>query len=131
MIPSRVKRVSETLKEVLSEIIQLDLKDPHVGFVTVTGVEMTPDLKQARVWVSVMGAEGKEHDVEDTLKALNHAKGFIKGEVAKRVRLRYMPELTFMLDDTVSKSMRIEGILKEIIPEERAGDEEEGTEQDG
>jgi ribosome-binding factor A len=121
MIPSRVKRVSETMKEVLSEIIQLNLKDPHVGFVTVTGVEMTPDLKQAKVWVSVMGDEEEERN---TLKALKHAKGFLKAEVAKRVRLRYMPELTFMVDETVRTSMRIEGILKEIIPEQ--GDEDEG-----
>lgn len=123
MIPSRVKRVSETLKEVLSEIIQLNLKDPHVGFVTVTGVEMTPDLKQAKVWVSVMG---DEEEAQNTLKALKHAKGFLKAEVAKRVRLRYMPEMTFMLDETVRTSMRIEGILKEIIPEQGAEDEEDG-----
>ena len=123
MIPSRVKRVSETLKEVLSEIIQLNLKDPHVGFVTVTGVEMTPDLKQAKVWVSVMG---DEEETQNTLKALKHAKGFLKAEVAKRVRLRYMPEMTFMLDETVRTSMRIEGILKEIIPEQEAEDEGDG-----
>ena len=125
MIPSRVNRVSETLKEVLSEIIQRDLKDPHVGFATVTGVKMTPDLKQARVWVSVMGDAEEE---KATIAALNHAKGFIKGEVAKRVRLRYMPELTFVPDETVSTSMRIEGILKEILPakdeEEREGEED-------
>lgn len=131
MIPSRVKRVSETLKEVLSEIIQLELKDPHVGFVTVTGVEMTPDLKQARIWVSVMPALGKEGEGEETIKALNHAKGFIKGEVAKRVRLRYMPELTFTRDDTIDTSMRIEGILKEIIPEEQDAGAGEEAGEDG
>lgn len=130
MIPSRVRRVSETLKEVLSEIIQLELKDPHVGFVTVTGVEMTPDLKQARVWVSVMTAQGKESEEEETFKALNHAKGFIKGEVAKRVRLRYMPELTFMRDETVRTSMRIEDILKEIIPEEQGAEAGEEAGED-
>lgn len=125
MIPSRVNRVSETLKEVLSEIIQRDLKDPHVGFVTVTGVKMTPDLKQARVWVSVMGDAQEE---KDTIAALTHAKGFLKAEVAKRVRLRYMPEITFVPDETVNTSMRIEGILKEILPEKGDEDgEEDGT----
>ena len=127
MIPSRVKRVSETLKEVLSEIIQRELKDPQVGFVTVTGVEMTPDLRQARVWVSVMGMAGEE---EKSMKALNHAKGFIKAEVAKRVRLRYMPELIFMRDTTVQTSMRIEGILKEIIPEEEDQAADKGADED-
>ncbi len=131
MIPSRVKRASEALKEALSEIIQRELKDPQVGFATVTGVRLTPDLKQARVWVSVMDTGSGEDEEEETIKALNRAKGFIKGEVAKRVRLRYLPELIFVRDDTVKRSMRIEGILKEVLPEGKGGDPQAGVTDDG
>lgn len=131
MIPSRVKRASEALKEALSEIIQRELKDPQVGFATVTGVRLTPDLKQARVWVSVMDTGSGEDEEEETIKALNRAKGFIKGEVAKRVRLRYLPELIFVRDDTVKRSMRIEGILKEVLPEGEGGDPQAGVTDGG
>ena len=89
MIPSRVKRVSETLKEVLSEIIQLNLKDPHVGFVTVTGVEMTPDLKQAKVWVSVMGDEEETQNTPqglETRQGLPQSRGGQTGQAALHAR---------------------------------------------
>lgn len=103
--------MSETIKEILSEIICQELKDPRIGFVTITSVEMSPDLKNARVWVSVLG---EEEEVEESLKALASAKGFIKAELGKRIRLRYMPEINFFYDSTSVVSGRINAILKEI-----------------
>ncbi len=119
MIPERVKRVSESLKEVLSEIIQYELKDPRIGFVTVTHVEMSADLRFARVWVSVLGSEEENHDL---LKALDKAKGFIKGEISKRLRLRYMPELSFLIDSNVEAYMRIDEILQRLREEEKGNE---------
>ncbi len=115
MIPERVKRVSETLKEVLSEIIQYELKDPRIGFVTITRVEMSADLRFARVWVSVLGSSGENQAL---LEALDGAKGFIKGEISKRIRLRYMPELNFLIDSNVENYVRIDKIIRKLREEE-------------
>jgi ribosome-binding factor A len=114
MIPARVKRVCETFKEVVGEIIQRDLKDPRLGFVTVTEVEMSADLRHARVWVSIMGSR---EEAEETMRVLERASGFIKGEVGKRVRLRYLPEVVFMRDESSDRCERLESILRSLHAE--------------
>ncbi len=90
----RANRVAEQMKKELGGIIGQKLKDPRIGFVTVTDVEVTGDLQQATIFISVLGSESEK---EDTLKGLNKAKGFIRTEIGQRIRLRITPEIEFRI----------------------------------
>lgn len=107
----RVGRVGEQIKKELSLILQTEIKDPRVGFITVTGVDVTNDLSQAKVYLSVLGNDEQQ---EDTLHALAKAQGFIRGELGKRIRLRHVPELLFRFDTSIDYGSRIETLLKEL-----------------
>lgn len=107
----RPHRVGEQLKKELSDILQRELKDPRIGFVTITGVDVTGDLQQATVYFSVLGNDA---DFDDTLDGLEQAKGFIRSELGKRIRLRHTPELLFKLDESIRYGNRIEKLLKEV-----------------
>lgn len=111
MAKIRVERVAEQIKKELSQIIQTELKDPGIGFVTVTGVEVTNDLSQARVYLSVLGDDSQK---EETLKALTKASGFLRTEIGRRIRLRHTPELLFHFDNSIEYGNRIEELLKEL-----------------
>ncbi len=103
-----MRRVDEAVREVLSDAIATDLKDPRVGFVTVTSVKTSADLRHARVYVSVLGDEGKRRA---SLEGLRSAHGYLQRRVASELRLKHTPTLTFEYDDTVDRGMRIEEIL--------------------
>ncbi|MFD1360377.1 30S ribosome-binding factor RbfA [Lentibacillus salinarum] len=107
----RANRVAEQMKKELGELIGQKIKDPRVGFVTVTDVEVTGDLQQAKVFISVLGDEEEKHD---TLVGLAKAKGFIRSEIGKRIRLRKTPEITFEFDEAFEYGNRIEKILREL-----------------
>lgn len=107
----RAGRVGEQIKKELSMIIQSELKDPRIGFITVTGVEVTNDLSQAKVYLSVLGSDEQK---EETLKALDKGTGFIRSELGKKIRLRHTPELIFKFDASIDYGSRIESLLKQI-----------------
>ncbi|EMR07510.1 Ribosome-binding factor A [Bhargavaea cecembensis DSE10] len=107
----RANRVAEQMKKELGDIIGRKLKDPRIGFVTVTDVEVTGDLQQATVFISVLGDDRQK---EDTLKGLTKAKGFIRSEIGNRIRLRKTPELLFEFDESVDYGNRIESLLREV-----------------
>ncbi|GIM47843.1 ribosome-binding factor A [Collibacillus ludicampi] len=111
MAKIRVNRVGEQIKKEISDIIQNELKDPRIGFVTVTSVEASGDLQHARIFISVMGSEEQRRE---TLQALERAKGFIRSEIGKRIRLRLTPELSFHLDTSIDYSEKIMEKLREI-----------------
>ncbi|WP_067730018.1 30S ribosome-binding factor RbfA [Oceanobacillus damuensis] len=111
MAELRANRVAEQMKKELSDILTRKIKDPRVGFVTVTDVEVTGDLQQAKVFISVLGDEKKK---QDTLMGLAKAKGFIRSEIGNRIRLRKTPELTFEFDEAFEYGNRIESILKDL-----------------
>ncbi len=111
----RVARAQEVAREVLGETIQ-NLKDPRIGFATVTGVRMTTDLRHARVLVSVLGSPEEE---ERTMAGLRSATPYIRSELGRQVRLKYLPELTFELDRRAQSAERVETLLREIHLEER------------
>lgn len=111
MAKIRVGRVSEQIKKELSQIIQMELKDPRVGFITVTGVETTSDLSQARVYLSVLGSDEQK---EASLKALEKATGFLRSELGKRMKLRHTPELLFKFDSSIEYGSRIETLLSDL-----------------
>jgi len=111
MAKIRVGRVGEQIKKELSQLIQSELKDPRIGFLTVTGVEVTNDLSQAKVYLSVLGDEEQK---ENSLKALEKANGFLRSELGKRIRLRHIPELIFKFDESIAYGSHIEKLLGEI-----------------
>jgi|SRR5215470_4504786 len=106
----RMRRVDEAMKHVLSEAIP-ELKDPGIGFVTVTGVQTTKDLSQATVWVSVMGSE-KQQDA--TIAALDRASGVLQGRVARELHLRRTPQLAFAYDHAVERGVRMTRLIDEL-----------------
>ena len=107
----RVEKVQELMKQEISDIIFNELKDPRIGFVTVTSVACTEDLREAKIYVSVMGDEKK---ARDTLNALNSSLGFVRREIGKRIRLRFTPEISFALDTSLNYSDHIQRLLNEI-----------------
>jgi len=107
----RVSRVGEQIKKELSQILQQELKDPRIGFVTITLVEMSGDLQHAKVYVSVMGDEEQK---KNTLAALNKAKGFIRSEIGRRITLRHTPELVFKVDESIEHGQYINQLLREV-----------------
>ena len=106
----RMRRVNEAMREVLSDALTQDLKDPRVGFVTVTAVETTPDLRHARVYVSVLG---EPQERQASLDGLQSAHGYLQGKVAAQLRLKHTPQLNFEEDDTARRADRIERLLAE------------------
>lgn len=113
----RVEKVQELMKQEISQIVQRELKDPRIGFVTVTSVECTGDLREAKIYVSIMGSE---QQVKDSWTGLNRGLGFIRREIGKRIRLRFTPELTFELDKSLDYSAHIQELLLKIKAEETA-----------
>lgn len=99
------------MKKELGEIITRKIKDPRIGFVTVTDVHVTGDLQQATVYISVLGDEEQK---ENTLKGLDKAKGFIRSEIGQRIRLRKTPEISFEFDESIGYGNKIESLLKQI-----------------
>ena len=106
----RMRRVDEAVRAVLSDVIASDLKDPRIGFVTVTGVKTSPDLRHARVFVSVLG---DEHVRSASLEGLRSAHGFLQRRVAAELTLKHTPTLTFEYDHSVDRGMRITELLDE------------------
>lgn len=98
----------------MSEIIQEDLKDPRIGFATVTRVEVSPDLRQAKVWISVLG---NEEEMERTREGLEKAKGFMRKGLGRRIRMRYTPELIIQIDRSAEISERLQELLHELEEE--------------
>jgi len=107
----RATRVGEQMKKELGDILGRKLKDPRIGFLTVTDVEVTGDLQIAKVYISVLGDEKKR---EETLKGLAKAKGYIRSEIGNRIRLRKTPELHFEFDESVDYGNRIESLIAEL-----------------
>lgn len=121
----RANRVGEQMKKELGEIIGRKIKDPRIGFVTVTDVQVTGDLQQAKVFISVLGDEEQR---ENTLKGLAKAKGFIRSEIGQRIRLRKTPEIQFEFDESIDYGNRIETLISEI---NRKDDSEDKQQNEG
>lgn len=111
----RANRVGEQMKKELGEIISRKIKDPRIGFVTVTDVQVTGDLQQATIYISVLGDEEQR---EKTLIGLSKATGFIRSEIGQRIRLRKTPEITFEYDESIDYGNRIETLLNKIHAED-------------
>ncbi len=114
MTTHRMESVGRELQREISEILRTDIDDPLIGFVTITGVEMSPDLKHARVYFSVLG---DEREKAESAKGVRRAGKYIRGLIGERMDLRYVPTLRFELDETAEKAQRIEKLLREEAEE--------------
>jgi ribosome-binding factor A len=118
----RSDRVAAAIREEVASYLATGVKDPRiVGFVTVTGVDLTSDLRHARVYISVLAGEGE--DTSGTLDALNDVGRLIRGEIGRALHLRLAPELEFKRDDTVAKASRIESLLAQLHDERTQRDD--------
>ena len=113
-----MRRVNEAVRQVLSEAVG-ELKDPRIGFVTVTGVETSPDLRHARVYVSVLGPERER---EQSLSGLEAAHGVLQGRIARELRLKRTPQLAFEYDPTVERGVRMTKLIDELVHDEPPDD---------
>jgi ribosome-binding factor A len=111
----RIRKVNQLIKKALGEILLQDVKDPNIGFCTVTDVDVSSDLRNAWVMVSVMG---EEKEKETSIEHLQKASGYINKLLRSKVELRYTPRLHFKLDNTLDHSFKIESIIKEIHVDE-------------
>jgi ribosome-binding factor A len=107
----RIARLRELFKEETSAILQREMKDPRIGFVSVTDVELSPDLRHARIFVSVYGdADAKAR----TMEGLHSAEGFVRTALAHRIRLRHVPEVTFRIDESIEHGDRVNRLLRQV-----------------
>jgi len=128
MSSERMRRVNEAIREVIGEVASKELKDPRVGFVTVTDVKTSPDLRHARVYVSALDRGGHAiaaHDREATLAGLRSAHGYIQHRVADELQLKHTPVLSFVYDDTPERAERVGELIDAV--RERGEEQEEET----
>ncbi len=109
---NRLNRIDEEYRKELSQIIGYELKNPNItGIISVTKVKVTPDLKYAKVYISILNSK----NTKETMEGLKKSSGFIRTELAKRINLRNTPELTFEIDDSIEYGAKIDSILKDIL----------------
>ena len=113
MSSRRMERLAEAIKQEVSKIILYELKDPRISFITVTKAEVTPDLKRAKIYISILG--GDDVTQKKTLRGLENAKGFIQTKVGACLQIRYTPLLTFCLDESIKKSAHISKLIDEAV----------------
>jgi ribosome-binding factor A len=118
-VTQRTQRIDELLRQEIGALLEREVQDPRIGFVTVTDVETAPDLRHARVWVSVIGPRAER---DETIAALNRAMGFVRRELGTRLRLKRIPELHVRLDETAERGTRVLQLLHELeeghVPED-------------
>ena len=112
----RAERVGEQMKQEIMDIVNNKVKDPRVGFLTITDVELTNDLSHAKVYLTVLGSN---KEIDNTFKALEKAKGFIKSELGSRMRLRIIPDLTFEYDESIEYGNKIERMIQDLHKEDK------------
>lgn len=127
MSSRRVLKAAEAIREVVSMAILTDLRDPRIEGVTVTYVEVSPDMRQAKVHVSIMG-DTKQQQL--CLHGLRSSAGYLQNKISERIDTRYTPRLRFELDEGVKKSLAISQMLQELLPENKASDEADIDETD-
>lgn len=111
MAYNRSERVAEEIRKEVATMLFGEIHDPRIGFVTITKVQVSKDLRQAKVYYSIIGSDEEK---EKTMTGLQSSSGYMRREIGKRLKLRYFPELTFKFDDSLEYASRIEKIIKEI-----------------
>jgi ribosome-binding factor A len=111
MASTRQRRVAELLVQEISDIVRREVHDPRIGFVTITDADVSPDLRHAVVYFSVLGEPSQK---DETAKGLNRAAGFIRSEFARRAQMRFVPDLRFQFDPSVERGARIHELLEQV-----------------
>ena len=114
MASRRLEQIGDLLRAELSDLLQREVRDPRIGFVTITGVDVSADLRNARVRISCLG---EPQEQQESLRALKHASGFLRTEVSKRVRLRTIPAFHFVLDHSMAEAEQVQRTLHALQPE--------------
>lgn len=125
---SRTRRIAQQLQQELAQVLQRDMKDPRIGFVTVNDVDVSRDLSYAKVFVTFF--EEDEKLVQEKVEALDAAAGYIRSLVAGRMKLRVMPELRFVYDASLVEGMRMSNLVSRIISDDEAKQKQHGEQQD-
>jgi ribosome-binding factor A len=130
--PHRQAKLGEQIAQEVSDLLRTRIKDPRVGFASITHVDVSGDLRYAKIFVSVMGAN---EDQKGTIEALHHATGFIRHELAGRLTIRFMPDITFKLDTSIEQGSRVLGLIREMQDQDTqtsayAKEEEESTDSE-
>jgi ribosome-binding factor A len=115
----RPDQLGRVIAQDLSELMRLRVKDPRIGFASITGVNVSRDLSLAKVYISVMGSPEEQRE---TMRGLRHASGFLRHELAQRLSVRHVPEITFVLDESIARGARMLDLLNEISREEQPSD---------
>ncbi len=115
----RIEKLQELIKQEMGKMLLTDLKDPRIGFVTVTDVEMTGDLRSAKIFISVMGGE---EQVKSSLEGLQSALGFIRREIGQRIKIRFTPEISFALDTSLDYGDHIQKLLLKVEGDNKNAD---------
>lgn len=124
----RIEKLQELIKQEVSKMLLMDIKDSRIGFVTVTGVEMTGDLREAKIYVSIMG---NDEQIKSSLEGLQSALGYIRREIGRRIKIRFTPEISFALDKSLDYSEHIQKLLLKIEQEGSTNKLELNNEGDG
>ncbi|HLI09807.1 MAG TPA: 30S ribosome-binding factor RbfA [Ktedonobacteraceae bacterium] len=114
--PHRQEKLGELIAVEISDLLRTRVKDPRVGFASITRVEVSGDFRHAKIFISVMGSPEER---QETMKALKHASGFLRHELASRLTLRYMPELAFRLDTSIEKGAHVLNLIRQVELEEQ------------
>ena len=120
----RVEKLQELIKQEMSKMLLKELKDPRIGFVTVTDVEMTGDLREAKIYVSIMGGQD---EIKNSLEGLNSALGFVRREIGKRIKIRFTPEISFALDTSLDYGDHIQKLLLQVEGDFKNVDNTQGS----
>src|ERR1700736_2870822 len=119
--PYRQEKLGELITVELSDLLRTRVKDPRVGFASITHVEVSGDYRHAKIFISVIGSVDEQ---ANTMRALKHATGFLPHELASRLTLRYMPEIVFKLDSSIEQGARILDLIREVASEKPVGRED-------
>lgn len=114
----RSRRVADEIQRELAEIIRLELKDPRVGLITITGVDVTNDLEHAKIFITSLTTKPAATSHDDVLHALRRAAGFLRSQLAHRMKLRLVPQLTFAYDESVERGMHLSQLIDQAIAED-------------
>lgn len=124
----REAKLQEAFRKEMSDLIQRELKDPRIGFASITRVDISGDLRHVTFYVSVLGSEEEK---KATLEGLKRASGFVRSELGRRIRLRYTPEISFRLDESIARGVELTNLITRIQKEEGAGQSDRGRSPDG
>ncbi|EIK53058.1 ribosome-binding factor A [Stutzerimonas stutzeri TS44] len=125
---SRTQRIGDQMQRELAQLIQREIKDPRLGLVTITGVDVSRDLSHAKIFITLMGQDDDEEAVKGNLRILNEAAGFLRMQLGKAMKLRSVPQLHFNYDASIRRGVELSSLIERAVAEDRKHGDERGEE---